>query len=106
MYVAIKDDSDEDEATTLISYVNKSDRWIIDSGCSHYMIGDKSKLITLNYYDGNSVRSGNDAPCLIKGKGFIKLTDNILCDNCVGIKLLLPLVTTLSLTSYSSHRAF
>ena len=35
---------------------------------------DKSKFITFTQYDGNSVRFGNDAPCLIKGKGSIKLT--------------------------------
>ena len=76
----MKDESDEDEETALVSCVKKNDRWIIDSGCSHHMIGDKSKFITLNY-DGNSVRFGNDAPYLIKGKGSIKLIENILCDN-------------------------
>ena len=40
------------------------------------MIGDKSKFITFTQYDGNSVRFGNNAPCLIKGKGSIKLTEN------------------------------
>ena len=45
------------------------------------MTGDKSKFITLNCYDGNSVIFGNDAPCLIKGKGFIKLIDKISCDS-------------------------
>ena len=50
------------------------------------MIGYKSKFITLNYYDGFSVRFGNDAPCLIKGKGSIKLTENILCDNAYFVE--------------------
>ena len=77
----MKDESNENEATTLVSYVDKSYRWIIDSGCKHHMTGDKSKFITLNYYDGNSVRFGNDAPYLVKGKGFMKLTEKILCDN-------------------------
>jgi len=72
----MKDEYDEDEATTLVSYVNKNDKGIIDSECSHHMIRNKSKFITLNYYDGNSV--GNDAPFLIKGKGSIKLIENIL----------------------------
>ncbi|WP_425279426.1 hypothetical protein [Enterobacter hormaechei] len=67
----MKDQSDEEEATTLVTCINKNDRWIIDSGRSHHMTGDKSKFITLTYYDGNSVRFGNDAPCLIKGKGSI-----------------------------------
>ena len=58
--------------------VNKNDKWIIDSGCSHHMTRDKSRFITLTSNDGNSVRFGNDALCLIKGKGFIKLIDKIL----------------------------
>ena len=47
VYVAIKEEFDEDEATALVTYVNKNDIWIINSGCSHHMIGDKSKFITL-----------------------------------------------------------
>jgi hypothetical protein len=85
-YVSIKDDYDEDEEIALISYVNKSDRWIIDSGCSHHMTGHKSKFITLEYYNGNSVRFGNDAPCLIKGKGSIRLKDKIMCENAYYVK--------------------
>ena len=50
------------------------------------MSGDKSKFITLTSYDGNSVRFGNDAPCLIKGKGSITLTDKILCDNAYYVE--------------------
>ena len=80
VYVAMKDELDEDEATTLVTYMNKNDKWIIDSGCSHHMTGDKSKFITFTQYDGNSVRFGNDAPCIIKGKGSIKLTEKISCD--------------------------
>lgn len=55
-YVAMKDDSNEDEATALVSYVNNSDKWITDSGCSNHMTGDKSKFNSLLHYDGNSVR--------------------------------------------------
>ena len=77
----MKDELDEDESTTLVTCVNKNDRWITDSGCSHHMTGDKIKFITLNFYDGNSARFGNDAPFFLKGKGSIKLTKKILCDN-------------------------
>ena len=76
-YVAIKDESNKDKATTLVTYMNKNDKWIIDSGCSHHMTGDKSKFTSFTQYDGNSVRFGNNAPCLIKGKGSIRHTEKI-----------------------------
>ena len=68
VYVAMKDESDEDDAIALVTCMNKNNKWIIDSRCSHHTTGDKSKFITLTSYDGNSVRFGNGAPCLIKGK--------------------------------------
>ena len=77
----MKDDSDENEKIELNLYVSKGDRWIIDSGCSHHMTGDKSKFQTLEYYKENCVKFGNDAPCLVKGKGSIRLTNKIKCDN-------------------------
>ena len=40
-----------------------------------------SKFTSFTQYDRNSVRFGNNAPCLIKGKGSIKLTEKISCDN-------------------------
>ena len=82
----MKDKSDEDEATTLVSCVKKNEKCIINSGCSHHMTGDKGKFITLNCYDGNSVRFGNDVPCLIKGKGSIKLVKKILYDNAYYVE--------------------
>ena len=66
--------------------MNKNDKWIIGSGCSHHMTGDKSKFITLTSYDGNSVRFGNDAPCLINGKSSTKLIDKISCDNAYYVE--------------------
>jgi hypothetical protein len=43
------------QATTVkMDKTVKNDKWIIDSGCSHHMTGDKSKFITLTCYDGNS----------------------------------------------------
>lgn len=86
LYVIIKDDSNEDDATALVSCVNKNDRWVIDSICSHHMTRDKSKFETFELYNGNSVRFGKDAPCLVKGKGSIKLTDKIICDNAYYIE--------------------
>ena len=43
----MKDEFDEDEATALVSFLNKNDRWIIDSGCLHHMTRDKIKFQTL-----------------------------------------------------------
>ena len=48
----MKDELDEDKATALVTYVNKNDKWIIDSGYLHHMKGDKSKFITITHYDG------------------------------------------------------
>ena len=81
VYVAMKDDSNFDEATTLISYVNKNDKWIIDIGYSQHMNRDRSKFKTFEPYDGNTVKFGNDAPCLVKGKGSVILIDKITCDH-------------------------
>ena len=46
----------------------------------------RQNFITLNCYDGNSVRFGNDAPCFLKGKGSIKLTNKIKCENAYYVE--------------------
>ena len=45
------------------------------------MTKDKIKFVTFAQYDGNSVRFENDAQCLIKRKGSIKIIEKISCDN-------------------------
>lgn len=66
--------------------MSKGDRWIIDSGCSHHMTGDKSKFETMEPYKVSCVKFGNDAPCLVKGKWLIQLTDKIKCDNIYWVE--------------------
>ena len=42
VYIVVKDEyDDEEDKVALISHVRKNDTWIIDSGCSHHMTGDK-----------------------------------------------------------------
>lgn len=57
-----------DEEKTLISSMNYNRDWIIDSGCTHHMNGDKKKFITLEYCETGSVRLGNGSPYVIKVK--------------------------------------
>ena len=66
--------------------MSKGDRWIVDSGFSHHIIGDKSKFETLEYYKESYIKFGNDAPCIVKGKGSIKLTNKIRCDNSYWVE--------------------
>lgn len=84
----MKDESDNDEEDNmaLISYVRKNDTWIIDSGFSHHMIGDKTKFENFEDYDGGSVRFCNNEPCYIKGRGRISLTKKYICDNAYWVE--------------------
>ena len=56
VYIIVKDESDDEgDKMALISNVSKNDTWIIDSGCSQHMNGDKEKFETMEPYDGGSV---------------------------------------------------
>jgi hypothetical protein len=70
----------------LIYHVCKNDTWIIDSGFSHHMTSDKSKLEHLEHYDGGSVRFGNDELCYVNGKGCIALTNEFICENAYWVE--------------------
>ena len=80
VYIAIRDESDDDneDEMALISHVRKNDTWIIDSGCSHHMTGDKTKFEHFEDYDGGSVRFRNNEAFCIKGRGRISLTKEII----------------------------
>ena len=70
----------------LISHVSKNYTWIIDSGYSNHITGDKIKFEQLEYYDGASVRFGNNEPYCIKEKGSITLTKELKCDNAYWVE--------------------
>ena len=79
VYIVVKDElHNKEDKMTLISHVSKNYTRIIDSGYSHHMTGDKTKLEHMEYYDGGSVRFGNNEPCNIKGRGCISLTNEIV----------------------------
>ena len=87
IYIAMKDESsDEEDKMALISHVSKNDTWIIDSGCSHHMTGDKTIFEDMEPYDGGCVRFRNNEPCYIKGKGRISLTRELICDNAYWVE--------------------
>ena len=108
VFVAMKDDLDEEEEryveTALISNVSKNDIWIIDSGCTHHMTGDKEKFNTFEYYNGGTVRMGNDTPCLVEGKGTIILNNLIKCENAYWVKGMNYNILSVSQLNNSSHR--
>lgn len=70
---------------SLISHFSKNDTWFIDNGYSYHMTSDKTKFEHLEYYDGGSVRFGNNEPCYVKGKWCIALTNEIKCDNAYWV---------------------
>ncbi|XP_043710262.1 glutamate receptor 2.7-like [Telopea speciosissima] len=49
--------------------------WILDSGCSSHMIGDKKRFEKLETYAGGSVKFGNNDGAKIVGKGTISLNN-------------------------------
>lgn len=68
--------------------MDNSDDWIIDSGCSHHMIGDQSKFLSLKEFDGSFVKFGNDSPYMVKGKGVISLNGKHSADDVYWVEAL------------------
>jgi hypothetical protein len=55
----------------------EKDLWIIDSGCSRHMTGDKMKFDKLINYKGGNVSFGDDSSRQIKGLGSLMLSDKM-----------------------------
>ena len=58
---------------TALKAQKKTKPWILDSGCSSHMTGDKEKFDKLEPCDGGSVRFGNNDGAKIIGKGSVSL---------------------------------
>ena len=87
VYISIKDEyDDEEDKMALVSHVSKNDTWIIDSGCSYHMTGDKTKFEHFEHYDVGIVRFGNNEPCCIKGKDVSHLPMNLYVILLIGLK--------------------
>ncbi|XP_042484970.1 uncharacterized protein LOC122065224 [Macadamia integrifolia] len=52
---------------------SKPSPWILDSGCSTHMTGDKGKFMSLDSTEGGSVKFGNNDGAKIEGRGIVKL---------------------------------
>lgn len=60
VFISIKEDdpitidstSFTNKKKALVAKVEEKDEWVIDSGCSHHMTGDKSKFVSVEWYDG------------------------------------------------------
>lgn len=79
VFVVVKEEVSDKKA--LISCIDNYNEWIIDNGCSHHMTSDWRKFLSLEEYDGGIFRFGNDAPCLVKGKGSISLNGKSSANN-------------------------
>ncbi|GLJ54155.1 hypothetical protein SUGI_1160370 [Cryptomeria japonica] len=88
VFIAIKDDSLEpfiEVAHTkekfLAAKIEENDEWVIESGCSHHMTGDKRKFLLLQEFAGGLVGFGDNKTRKIKGKGTISLDGKTNTDN-------------------------
>jgi len=60
---------------TALKAENKPAPWILDSGCSSHMIGDKRRFEKLEQHEGGSVKFGNNDGAKIVGRGTVKIND-------------------------------
>ncbi|CAN0881045.1 hypothetical protein LINGRAHAP2_LOCUS13994, partial [Linum grandiflorum] len=76
MFMAIADLSEEDIQATASSEVCfrsqiDSSEWVLDSGCSHHMTGNRALFCSLQNRDKGNVRFGDNRPSKILGIGKI-----------------------------------
>lgn len=83
VFVTLKEELSDKKA--LVSHMENSDEWIMDSGFSHHMTRDKSMFITLNEFDRGIVRFRNKFSCMVKGKGYISLNGKSNADDIFGV---------------------
>ncbi|XP_043699904.1 uncharacterized protein LOC122650565 [Telopea speciosissima] len=60
---------------------SKPSPWILDSGCSTHMTGDKDKFLNLEHVGKSSIRFGNNDGARVEGKGKIRLYNGHISSN-------------------------
>ncbi|XP_059073266.1 uncharacterized protein LOC131874064 [Cryptomeria japonica] len=55
---------------------SKKSLWVLDSGCSHHMTGDRNKFLHFENFDGGFVRFGDNSGAFVRGKGTLLLNDD------------------------------
>ena len=82
--MAIKEDDLDREIRkerALIYQVERKANWVIDSSCSHHMIGDMNKCFKFRNQDGGIFRVGNNVVYHITAIGSITLDDKTNTDD-------------------------
>lgn len=77
-YAELKDEEEEEEEMLLMAYVEENrarreDIWILDSGCSNHMSGDKSLFCDLDESFKDKVKLGNNSRMEVTCRGNVRL---------------------------------
>jgi hypothetical protein len=74
------DEFDYEEETLLMVTTNSEDlkkqSWLLDSGCSNHMVGNKDWLYELDESYRDTVKLGDDSKMLVMGRGNVRLIIN------------------------------
>ncbi|CAN1149827.1 Retrovirus-related Pol polyprotein from transposon TNT 1-94 [Linum perenne] len=60
--------------------------WILDSGCSHHMTGNKNLFMNINYTNKGSVTLGDNSSCKIIGIGSIGNGNDVILNKVMLVK--------------------
>ena len=85
---------------------NIAGEWIIDSGCSRHMTGNKNAFTNLEICHGKIVTFGDNSKGQVKGKGTISLNNVLIKDVLFVSNLKYNLISASQLCDHNYHVAF